>query len=284
MPSRAALLRSARAYHRWGEASPTHPSPTQPATALQDPAEMESGLFDKDSIANCPSGRVVKYFTHIPNGPIQKTDEPIPLIAFRSIAPSDWKPLPLPACLGVGLAYLTKDAKSESRPCVKRQEMLEVLTTDCDPASAEFGKAACDTRGGVVFKYDPTGPRMNRLSILPLESLQLFIMKALADMKAALAEEGLDSVQRLYAAAMTPIAFKLFFKRYRAALAEREESKGWEREVCPVRVEIEHCEGCGREQSEERTVMRCSRCKVVYCGKVCQMEDWKAHRFFGRAG
>lgn len=39
------------------------------------------------------------------------------------------------------------------------------------------------------------------------------------------------------------------------------------------------CSSCGAEAGPERSLLRCSRCQVVwYCNAQCQKDHWKAHK------
>lgn len=208
-----------------------------------------SSSFDLNAIINGPSGVLIIYSSRTSDGPVEMGSSQVLLNGIKKVEPSHWQPLPHPARLGVGLVYITKDSKSGPLKYFgdERNLLIETLTTDCDPASPDFGKPASKADGGVLFKFDPNPPGTDKLIALPLLALDFFIRGALADIKTALEQEGLEAAQELNAN-MTPVMFKTFFKQYRANEAKRCRGKGREKVVCPAIIEYEHCENCERSR------------------------------------
>lgn len=247
--------------------------------------EMNPTSAQIDRMMNGPSGQAIIYHPHSPSSLPEKTKILIGLNTVN-VARSAWKALRLASSLGVDLVYITKSDSDHTVFAIEpfRNTMIEILTTDCDPESAGFGEADQRIDGAVLFKFGDRNEgdmvSKGRLGKAPLDSLELFISERLEAIRAARAKGDLELAKQEYAK-MTPVEFKKFFKHYRAGQAAEFKGMGWEKQVCPVKVEGELCENCGAEKDGERALMRCGKCKrVMYCGRECQAEDWKAHKPF----
>lgn len=52
-------------------------------------------------------------------------------------------------------------------------------------------------------------------------------------------------------------------------------AEGW----YPVMVGLEICDSCGKTESQEVKIKKCSMCmKAKYCSKECQIADWQEHK------
>ncbi|KAK5720925.1 hypothetical protein LTR15_006887 [Elasticomyces elasticus] len=177
-----------------------------------------------------------------------------------------WQPLPLVSRLGLDLLHAKPDLKDNPMSSLGGPNTtLAALTLECDPTSASF---------------------VEQLGQSVLEPLEWFITERLADIKSALGGlEGIAAATAEYEK-LGPQAFKMVFKKHRAEQRRLypDPSMGWAKLECPVVVTVPSCEACGQLDETSaggKAMMRCGRCKkVLYCGKGCQEEDWKAHRPF----
>lgn len=138
-----------------------------------------------------------------------------------------------------------------------------------------------------MFKYGAgrAEETKGKLGRALLEALELFIRESLPKIQAEREKEGGMEAAKAEYVRMNPVEFKKCFKAYRAKMAEKWKGKGWETQACPVEIEGEVCGTCGKGKEEEgKALMRCGKCKkMMYCGRACQTEDWKAHKpFCGR--
>ncbi|KAK4954454.1 hypothetical protein LTR10_007885 [Elasticomyces elasticus] len=195
-----------------------------------------------------------------------------------------WQPLPLVSRLGLDLLYAKPDLKDNPMFSLGGPNTtLAALTLECDPNSPSFGKSTRTPMGGVAFRY---ANKVEQLGQSVLEPLEWFITERLADIKSALA--GPESIAAATAEyeKLGPQAFKMVFKKHRAEQRRLypDPSMGWAKLECPVVVTVPSCEACGKMEDTSdggQAMMRCGRCKkVLYCGKDCQEEDWKAHKPF----
>ncbi|KAK3648876.1 hypothetical protein LTR56_007316 [Elasticomyces elasticus] len=196
-----------------------------------------------------------------------------------------WQPLPLVSRLGIELLY--------AKPVTSKHPLFTVggavnttiaaLTLDCDPNSASFGKSTRTAMGGVAFKFADPLQQLSKAVLQPLES---FITERLTAIKNALAGPGGVALATAEYEKLGPQAFKMVFKKHRAEQRRLypDPSMGWAKLECPVVVTVPSCEACGKVEDTSdggKAMMRCGRCKnVLYCGKGCQEEDWKAHKQF----
>lgn len=233
-----------------------------------------------DQMINGASGMAIVY---PPGTPFNRPEPASILVPLNTVdaAASAWKSLPLPAKLGVDLLYVTKDDADHPVLSVDgaHNTLFEVLTMEYDPASPNFGKGGQEVDCGVLFKFGMEASAEGRLTEGPLEALELFLTAKLATIKATLTSEGAEAAQQVYAEQMTAIEFKKFFKRYRVEQDAKYPGMGWKGVECPVTIDGDVCEACGRSDT---ALLQCGACgKVAYCGTACQREDWKAsHRAF----
>lgn len=198
--------------------------------------------------------------------------------------PTDaWKPLPRVSRLGIDLLYAKPDTSDHPlfRVGGDASETLAALTLDCDPTSASFGISDRTAMGGVAFRF---GDNRQKLTKAVLKPLEMFITERMAATRKALAgPEGISGATKEYEQ-VRPKAFKIFFKAFRAKQESLHPGMGWSKIECPVNLTAPSCEACGLEKEEREgdiALMACGRCKkVIYCGKSCQSEDWKAHKPF----
>ena len=191
-----------------------------------------------------------------------------------------WQPLPLVSRLGIDMLY-AKPGSSE-HPLFAyggdANTTIAALTLDCDPTSTTFGISDRTAMGGVAFRYVGEHQKLSKAVLQPIE---FFIVERMAAIKHALAgPEGISGATEEYEK-LGPKAFKMAFKEYRAEHARLHPGMGWAQIKCPVSLTVSSCETCGQVEDAGNVLVRCGRCKnVTYCGKSCQVEDWKAHKPF----
>ena len=194
-----------------------------------------------------------------------------------------WQPLPYNSKLGVEIFYAVSTT-SESPVlsiAADTNATLETLTLDCNPSSPSFGNPERTSSSGVAFKFADDSKAMSKAV---LEPLVIFINERFTAIKTALAGPGgMVQATKEYEK-MTSQAFRVLFKKYRADQERAWPGKGWKAIECPVALSMTNCETCGKAEDEVaggNTMHQCGRCKKVrYCGKGCQVEDWKAHKPF----
>lgn len=123
----------------------------------------------------------------------------------------------------------------------------------------------------MLFKLGDEANAGGRPTKEPLEALELSITEKLSTLKSALAGEGTKAAKQIYAEQMKPIEFKKLFKQYRAEQDAKKPGKAWKSIVCPIRIEEDVCEACGKGYA---TLPQCGGCRsVAYCGTTCQREE-----------
>lgn len=74
-------------------------------------------------------------------------------------------------------------------------------------------------------------------------------------------------------------AFKIFMKTFPNyfEIIQEKGKKEMQKESLKTIKCLLNCGGCGKSQSAKKTLLKCSRCKLVYyCDKKCQKAHWKA--------
>lgn len=196
---------------------------------------------------------------------------------------TEWQPLPYNSKLGVEILYAAPTTSESPLFTIEAETntTLETLTLDCNPSSPAFGNSERTSSRGVAFKFADDNKTISKAV---LEPLVIFINERYTAIKTALAGpagmvQAIEEYERL-----TSQAFRMLFKRYRADQELVYPGKGWKAIECPVAPSMTNCETCGKVEDEVgggNGLQQCGRCKKVrYCGKGCQVEDWKAHKPF----
>ena len=196
---------------------------------------------------------------------------------------NEWKPLPCASKLGIEILYAAPTT-SESplfTIAANTNATLETLTLDCNPSSLSFGNPERTSSSGAAFKFADDSMTMSKAV---LEPLVMFINERFTAIKTALAgPTGMAQAIKEYEI-LTPQAFRVLFKKHRADQDIAYPGMGWKAIECPVAPSITNCESCGKTEdmlAGGNAMQQCGRCKKVrYCGKGCQVEDWKAHKPF----
>lgn len=196
---------------------------------------------------------------------------------------NEWQPLPYNSKLGVDILYAAPTT-SESplfTIAAATNATLETLTLDCDPSSPSFGNHERTSSSGVAFKFADNSKTMGKAV---LEPLVMLINERFTAIKTALAGPG-GMVQAIKEyEKLTPQAFRMMFKKYRADQEIAYPGKGWKAIECPVAPSMTNCETCGKAEDAVaggNAMQRCGRCKKVrYCNRDCQVKDWPAHQPF----
>jgi hypothetical protein len=196
---------------------------------------------------------------------------------------NEWQPLPNTSKLGVEILYAAPTT-SESPLFTIAADInatLETLTLDCNPSSPSFGNPECTSSTGVAFKFADDSKTMSKAV---LEPLVMFFDERFTAIKAALAGPGGMAQATEEYEKLTLQAFRALFKEHRANQESAWPGKGWKAIECPVAPSMTNCEACGKVEDAVAGgggLQQCGRCKKVrYCGKGCQVEDWKAHKPF----
>jgi hypothetical protein len=196
---------------------------------------------------------------------------------------NEWQPLPYTSKLGVEILYAAPTTSELPLFTIAgdRNATLETLTLDCNPSSPSFGNPERTSSTGVAFKFADDSKTMSKAV---LEPLVMFINERFTAIKSALGGPGgmVQAIQEYEK--LTPQAFRALFKKYRADQESAYPGKGCKAIECPVAPSMANCETCGKADDAVaggNALQQCGRCKKVrYCGKDCQMEDWKAHKPF----
>ncbi|KAK4620027.1 hypothetical protein CLAFUW4_11250 [Fulvia fulva] len=170
-------------------------------------------------------------------------------------------PLPLTAQLGFPLRGFICDDFSELMQSPDN-ETLRLLSLDIDPNSPTFGNSVATSDGEVMFSRGD----IQSLSEEDLRAMEAYARLELADVRAL---QDINPTSKDYAAA-----------RQKAINAATQATPEQYTKFYDLYIRGPVCQTCGIPKGWRETVLSsCSKCKVThYCGKECQVKDWKIHK------